>query len=292
MIPALRLTTIAVCLPAAALVAQGRPTPKPERVPTPRMEKPRLYEPRLEKPDYRFEPKWDVDMSDLHFDDFKFEKPMWDHVSPLLDVPKMDMKMDLKWDQFDKFGKFDSKFEHAEMKFHELVEGATFEIGKAKITCARLNHPWVAIAYRVDVDGAAVVYCADTAPFSDMLLGRDFIERPSFGTLPPPIQDELKTMRAGVVALAKNADLLIYDTQFTPEEYKSRPHWGHSRPDDAIEIARDAKVKRLCLFHHAPMRSDDDNDKILATYRELTQAESFELLSAYEGLEIPLGDGE
>jgi HEAT repeat protein len=120
MIPALRLTTIAVCLPAAALVAQGRPTPKPERVPTPRMEKPRLYEPRLEKPDYRFEPKWDVDMSDLHFDDFKFEKPMWDHVSPLLDVPKMDMKMDLKWDQFDKFGKFDSKFEHAEMKFHEL----------------------------------------------------------------------------------------------------------------------------------------------------------------------------
>jgi phosphoribosyl 1,2-cyclic phosphodiesterase len=178
----------------------------------------------------------------------------------------------------------------ADMQFHELVEGARFEIGKAKVTCARLNHPWVAIAYRIDVDGAAVVYCSDTAPFTDMLLGRDFIERPSFGTLPPPVQDELAAMRAGVVALAKNADLLIYDTQFTPDEYKVRPHWGHSRPDDAIEIAREAKVKQLCLFHHAPMRSDDDNDRILAQYREVVAGDKLTLVSAYEGLEIPLGD--
>jgi phosphoribosyl 1,2-cyclic phosphodiesterase len=178
----------------------------------------------------------------------------------------------------------------AEMNFHELIEGASFNIGGAKVTCARLNHPWVAIAYRIDVDRAAVVYCSDTAPFTDMLLGRDFIERPSFGTLPPPVADELKMMRAGVVALARNADLLIYDTQFTPEEYQSRPHWGHSRPDDAIEIAREARVKQLALFHHAPMRSDDENDAILARCREITAPDKFELVSAYEGLEIPLGD--
>lgn len=178
----------------------------------------------------------------------------------------------------------------ADMRFHETIEGASFSLGKAKVTCARLNHPYVAIAYRVDVDGASVVYCSDTAPFTDMLLGEKFIERPSFGTLPPPIQDELKVMRAGVVALAKNADLLIYDTQFTDDEYKVRPHWGHSRPDDAIEIAREAKVKQLCLFHHAPLRSDDENDRILAQYREVTSADKFSLVSAYEGLEIPLGD--
>ena len=177
----------------------------------------------------------------------------------------------------------------ADMHFHELVEGAKFEIGTAKVTCARLNHPWVAIAYRVDVDHASVVYCSDTAPFSDMLLGRDFIEKPQMGTLPPPVMDELKQMRAGIVKLAKNADLLIYDTQFTPEEYAVRPHWGHSRPSDAIEIAREAKVKQLCLFHHAPMRSDDDNDKILAATRELAPP-GITVVSAYEGLEIPLGD--
>jgi len=177
---------------------------------------------------------------------------------------------------------------HADMAFHEVIEGAQFDIEGAKITCARLNHPWVAIAYRIDVDRSSVVYCSDTAPFGDMLLGRDFIEKPTMGTLPPPVRDELAVMRAGVVALAKDADLLIYDTQFTPEEYQVRPHWGHSRPDDAIEIAREAHVKQLCLFHHAPMRSDDDNDRILELAR--ASAGTLPVVSAYEGLEIPVGD--
>jgi len=176
----------------------------------------------------------------------------------------------------------------AEMRFHELIEGAKFDIGSAKITCAQLNHPWVAIAYRVEIDRAAVVYCSDTAPFTDLLLGRDFVEKPVMGTLPPPVRHELDVMRAGVIALAKNADLLIYDTHFTPEEYAVRPHWGHSRPSDAIDIARAAKVKQLCLFHHAPMRSDDENDKILAAAR--ASAEDVSIVSAYEGLELPLGD--
>ncbi|MDB4959769.1 MAG: beta-lactamase domain protein [Myxococcales bacterium] len=180
----------------------------------------------------------------------------------------------------------------AGMSFHELIEGSTFNLGKARVSCARLNHPWTAIAYRVDVDKAAVVYCSDTAPFTDMMLGRAFIAAPHLGTLPPPIRAELDDMRAAVVALARNADLLIYDTQFTPEEYKSRPHWGHSRPDDAIEIARLARVKQLVLFHHAPMRSDDENDAILAKYRGVIRDanDKFELHSAYEGLEIQLGD--
>jgi phosphoribosyl 1,2-cyclic phosphodiesterase len=177
---------------------------------------------------------------------------------------------------------------HADMAFHEVTEGAKFDIDGAKVTCARLNHPWIAIAYRIDVDRSAVVYCSDTAPFSDMLLGRDFIEKPQMGTLPPPVRDELAVMRAGVIALAKDADLLIYDTQFTPEEYKVRPHWGHSRPDDAIEIAREARVKQLCLFHHAPMRSDDDNDRILELAR--ASAGALPVVSAYEGLELLVGD--
>ena len=180
----------------------------------------------------------------------------------------------------------------ADMSFHELIEGSQFDIGTAKVTSARLNHPWIAIAYRIDVDHASVVYCADTAPFTDLLLGREFVQSPDLGTLPPPIMEELKEMRRGIVALCKGADLLIYDTQFTPAEYKSRPHWGHSRPDDAIEIAREAHVKQLCLFHHAPMRSDDENDAILAQYRKVvTDAhDKFTLISAYEGLELSLGD--
>src|SRR3954464_8954999 len=123
---------------------------------------------------------------------------------------------------------------------------------------------------------------------TEILLGVEFVTKaPSTDEpLTPAVAAELAQMRAGVVHLARNADLLIYDTQFTKEEYRQRPHWGHSHPDDAIAIAREANVKTLCLFHHAPMRSDDDNDKILAQYRAVVaaQEDTFQLVSAFEGL--------
>jgi len=182
----------------------------------------------------------------------------------------------------------------ADMSFHALSEGAQFELGRAKITSTRLNHPWIALAYRIEVDGATLVYCSDTAPFTDLLLGHEFVMKPPSldEPLPPDTAAELAKLRAGVVALAEGADLLIYDTQFTYDEYRLRPHWGHSHPDDAIAVARDAKAKRLCLFHHAPLRSDDDNDAILAKYRAVvTQSgDPFDVISAYEGLELALGD--
>ncbi|HEY0191570.1 MAG TPA: MBL fold metallo-hydrolase [Kofleriaceae bacterium] len=182
----------------------------------------------------------------------------------------------------------------ADMQFHAIREDATLQLGRARVTSTRLNHPWTALAYRVEVDGAVVVYCADTAPFTDLLLGEEFVTRPPSldRPLPPDIAAELAKMRAGVVHLARGADLLIYDTQFTHAEYLARPHWGHSHPDDAIAIAREAGARRLCLFHHAPLRSDDDNDKILATTRGAVEAsgDRFEVLSAFEGLELTLGD--
>ena len=54
--------------------------------------------------------------------------------------------------------------------------------------------------------------------------------------LPAKDRQKLAAMREGVVRLCEGADLVIYDTQFTPEEYQRIPHCGHSRPDDAIEI--------------------------------------------------------
>jgi phosphoribosyl 1,2-cyclic phosphodiesterase len=182
----------------------------------------------------------------------------------------------------------------AQIQFKEIVEGTRFDIGRARVACTRLNHPWIALAYRIDVDGAGVVYCSDTAPFADVLLEHEFVATPPVlgAPLAPAVADKLAEMRAGLVALCRGADLLIYDTQFTREEYRQRPHWGHSTPDDAIGIAREAGVEQLCLFHHAPMRSDDAQDAILAEYRQVVAAagDPFDVIAAYEGLDVALGD--
>jgi ribonuclease BN (tRNA processing enzyme) len=94
-------------------------------------------------------------------------------------------------------------------------------------------------------------------------------------------------MRADLVRLCEGCDLVIYDTMFTPNEYRDRPHYGHSTPDDAVEIAREAGAKQLALFHHAPERSDDEQDAILAACRAASNG--LDVTAAYEGLEVELG---
>ena len=71
----------------------------------------------------------------------------------------------------------------------------------------------------------------------------------------------------------------------------ARPHWGHSTPNDAIEIAMAAKAKTLVLFHHAPERSDEDQDKILADTRRTLNGSGLDVIAAYEQLEVELGEG-
>jgi phosphoribosyl 1,2-cyclic phosphodiesterase len=181
----------------------------------------------------------------------------------------------------------------ADVSFRELVEGAKFEIGSVKVSCTRLNHPWIAIAYRLECDGAAVAYVTDTAPFRDILIEQEYIRQPPRPgeKLKPDDAAKLESMREGVVRLCEGADLVIYDTQFTPEEYVQRPHWGHSCPEDAIEIAEAAGARTLALFHHDPNRTDAQLDAILAacSTKVKQNGTKLELIAAAESLELELG---
>jgi len=181
----------------------------------------------------------------------------------------------------------------AEISFRELADSARFEIGDVGVRCARLNHPYVATAYRLSVDGASVAYVSDTAPFSDILFENQFIARPPMAIrpLPEPDRAKLRAMRDGVVRLCEGADLVIYDTMFTPEDYQRIPHYGHSRPADAVEVCGEAGASRLALFHHAPERTDAEIDAILADTRTAATkaARKLDIVAAYEGLEMELG---
>ena len=181
----------------------------------------------------------------------------------------------------------------ADVAFRELVEGARFEIGPVKVSCTRLNHPWVAIAYRLECEGAVLAYVTDTAPFRDILIEEEFIRQPPRpgDPLKPEDAAKLDAMRAGVVRLCEGADLVIYDTQFTRDEYLMRPHWGHSTADDAIEIAQAAGARQLALFHYAPERSDDAIDAIVAAARADERSRGLSIVPAAESLEVTLGGG-
>jgi phosphoribosyl 1,2-cyclic phosphodiesterase len=181
----------------------------------------------------------------------------------------------------------------AGISFRELADSATFQIADVDVTCTRLNHPYVATAYRLSADGTSVAYVSDTAPFSDILFENQYIAQPPplRTSLPEADRAKLGAMRDGVVRLCEGVDLVIYDTMFTPDDYLKMPHYGHSRPSDALDVCRHAGARRLTLFHHAPERSDSEVDAILTDTREqaLRSGLALDITAAYEGLDFDLG---
>jgi phosphoribosyl 1,2-cyclic phosphodiesterase len=86
----------------------------------------------------------------------------------------------------------------------------------------------------------------------------------------------------GIVNLAKNADLLIHDGQYTEEEYKKFKGWGHSTWKQAIDVAIKANVKKLIITHHDPDHDDDFLDRM----EEMSKKEFPNCEFAKEGMEV------
>jgi phosphoribosyl 1,2-cyclic phosphodiesterase/CheY-like chemotaxis protein len=140
----------------------------------------------------------------------------------------------------------------ASIHYHDLLEG-TFEIDDIRVTTQYLNHPALTLGYRLEADGATVVYCCDHEPFS-----RDVAEghREFFG---------LDQQHADFI---EGADLLIHDAQYTAAEYPSKVGWGHSSIEFVVKLAQHAKAKHVVLTHHDPLRTDEALDGIVEKVRD------------------------
>lgn len=124
-----------------------------------------------------------------------------------------------------------------QLRVREVAVGEPFAVGGGvRVTAARLNHPDPVFGFRVECGERAVVYATDTEHFS--------------------------CVDPGLRALAEGADVLIYDAQYTPEEYRgdgggpARVGWGHSTFAAGAALAHAAGVGELVLFHHDPERTD------------------------------------
>lgn len=126
----------------------------------------------------------------------------------------------------------------AAVEFHEFAAGATLHPAPGvNLRTTALNHPNGAVGYRIEFDGRAICYVTDTEHFEGR---RD----------------------AAVTALARDADVMIYDCTYTDAEYPSRVGWGHSTWEECLRIAKDAGVKTPVIFHHDPTRNDDMLDQL------------------------------
>lgn len=144
----------------------------------------------------------------------------------------------------------------------ELRANERFTIGDITVTMAKLNHPDPVYGFRLEHGDQSIVYATDTEHFAC-------------------VDPTLKKLAAG-------ADILIYDAQYTPEEYPAKVGWGHSTWEAGAELARAAGVPQLVLFHHDPMRTDAQLDAI----ERIARAELPGTVAAREGMVLRARDAE
>lgn len=177
----------------------------------------------------------------------------------------------------------------ATIHYHQLRE-TSFMLGdELFVTTKYLNHPILCLGYRFEYRGKVFCTAYDTEPFRNV-----FPTDPSHPDYDPVAAEEgelaVKEETEKFLRFIQGADVLVHDTQYTLEEYKaSKIGWGHSTYEHAINSAHKARVKKLILFHHDPLRTDAQLDSLLEKYRASIRGRTrLEIDVAREGMELEL----
>ena len=163
----------------------------------------------------------------------------------------------------------------ATAEYHDLVEGS-FTIGDIRVTTRYLNHPSLTLGYRLEVDGATLVYASDHEPHDRRLAGGD-----GLATSPHDL-DHADFLRG--------ADLLIHDAQYVADEYPEKRGWGHSTAEYVVAVGHRADAQQIALFHHDPNRNDDAVDGVVTLARNRASTLGYEgsVVAAAEGTTFEL----
>jgi phosphoribosyl 1,2-cyclic phosphodiesterase len=156
----------------------------------------------------------------------------------------------------------------ADISFHEACENS-FSIKSVTVTPIFTSHPNPGIGYKFVEDGKSFVFLTDNELAYKHPGGLDYEDYVDFSS---------------------QVDLLVHDSEFTEEEYKTKRTWGHSTYKDALKLALDAQVRKFGLFHHNQERTDKAVEEIVQKCREIIENNGIHLecFAVYEGLEIIL----
>lgn len=125
----------------------------------------------------------------------------------------------------------------AELGFEDFTAGDSFRIGEVSVRTAPLNHPNGATGYRIEHGGKSLCYVTDTEHV-------------------PGAPDQT------ILGLIAGADLVIYDSTYTDEEFPRHLGWGHSTWQEAVRLCQAAEVRSLAIFHHDPEHDDSFMEQV------------------------------
>ena len=154
------------------------------------------------------------------------------------------------------------------LELHDAPRGA-FELPGLSVTGDLVCHPGPTLGYRLEAEGGGVLtYIPDHEP----ALGIATVDGPGGST--------------SGYEVARGADVLIHDAQYTDEEYPSHVGWGHCSVSQALDFAERAGVGLLVPFHHDPDHEDQTLDALWAA---AGSGRPVAVAPAREGTELTVG---
>jgi len=168
-------------------------------------------------------------------------------------------------------GFFPVKFEDlkADIQYLEVLKHGSLTIAGMTIDKVPLQHPQGGFGFRFREGGKTLVFMTDNELTDEAWAGRhpgDYVE------------------------FCRDADILIHDGQYKPEEIGQRKGWGHSDYEAALDLAARAGVRELVLFHHDPARTDVELTAIISRCGDLVSERGLpcNVSAAKEGAELIL----
>ncbi len=172
-----------------------------------------------------------------------------------------------------------------ELSIEELTE-MEFSIGKVRVCSKFVNHPGNCVGYRLFTSSGSVSFVPDNEPYEFRKLHAEACARAT----PEQVRKFAITERAKLVEFLHGSDILCLDAQYTDDEYQEHIGWGHGSLTTSVDLAVDAKVRKLLLFHHDPNHDDEMIDAMVDKARALVRERQSELQieGAREGTDISL----
>lgn len=151
------------------------------------------------------------------------------------------------------------------IELHDLQ----FDVGRLKVEACFANHPGICVGYKVHTPHGTIAFFPDNELSSNDLGQQAKLSAGHLGTK--------RTPRERIVTFIQNVDVLVMDSQYDCEEYKEHVGWGHGCVDDVVNVAAEAKVKQLFMFHHDPDHDDEKVCQMLDHARDIVQENRWDL---------------
>ncbi len=165
----------------------------------------------------------------------------------------------------------------ANIQYYQAQKTIELSTG-TKITPFPVHHPGATFGYRIETKNKVLVFIPDNELLFINKKATEQLENCQNSQEYEWMQKLMAEEQQKSIKYFRDADHLIHDAQYTPDDYKTKQGWGHSCFVDTVKVAMKAEVKHLYLYHMDPSYDDDKVDQLERDAQQIVQQNNYQMI--------------